>query len=174
MSHGHGHDHGGAALTPVEDHLAEILATVRPLAPTELSLGDVHGLVLAEDVSAVSQLPSFDNSGMDGYAVRIDDVAAASEENPVTLPVTGEIAAGDTGAYALQPGAAIKIMTGAMLPHGAEAVVPVEWTDGGSARVTIKARAEYGHAVRLAGEDAKAGEVLVTAGTLLRPMHIAV
>jgi len=172
--HGHGHDHGSADLMPVEDHLAEILATVRPLAPTELSLGDVHGLVLAEDVSAVSQLPSFDNSGMDGYAVRIDDVAAATEQNPVTLPVTGEIAAGDTGAYALQPGAAIKIMTGAMLPHGAEAVVPVEWTDGGSARVTIKARAEYGNAVRLAGEDAKAGEVLVTAGTLLRPMHVAV
>jgi molybdopterin molybdotransferase len=65
-------------------------------------------------------------------------------------------------------------MTGAMLPHGAEAVVPVEWTDGGSARVSIRAGAEYGNAVRLAGEDAKAGEVLVTAGTRLRPMHVAV
>jgi len=161
-------------LTPVEEHLAEILATVTPLAPTELSLGDVHGLVLAEDISTVGPLPSFDNSGMDGYAVRVEDVAAATEENPVTLPVTAEIAAGDTGAYALQPGTAIKIMTGAMLPHGAEAVVPVEWTDGGSARVTIKTGTDYGNAVRLAGEDAKAGEVLVTAGTLLKPMHIAV
>jgi molybdopterin molybdotransferase len=65
-------------------------------------------------------------------------------------------------------------MTGAMLPHGAEAVVPVEWTDGGSARVSIRAGAAYGNAVRLAGEDAKAGEVLVTAGTRLRPMHVAV
>ena len=65
-------------------------------------------------------------------------------------------------------------MTGAMLPHGAEAVVPVEWTDGGRARVSIRAGAEYGNAVRLAGEDAKAGEVLVTAGTRLRPMHVAV
>jgi molybdopterin molybdotransferase len=174
VSHGHGHGHGGGALTPVEEHLAEILATVTPLAPTELSLGDVHGLVLAEDVSTAGPLPSFDNSGMDGYAVRVEDVAAATEENPVTLPVTAEIAAGDTGAYALQPGTAIKIMTGAMLPHGAEAVVPVEWTDGGSARVTIKAGAEYGNAVRLAGEDAKAGEVLVAAGTWLKPMHIAV
>ena len=177
MTHGHGghgHGHGNEPLTPVEEHLAEILATVTPLAPAELSLGDVHGLVLAEDVSTAGPLPSFDNSGMDGYAVRVADVAAATEENPVTLPVTAEIAAGDTGAYALQPGTAIKIMTGAMLPHGAEAVVPVEWTDGGSARVTIRAGADYGSAVRLAGEDAKAGEVLVTAGTLLRPMHIAV
>jgi molybdopterin molybdotransferase len=170
----HGHGHGDGPLTPVEDHLAEILATITPLAPTELSLGDVHGLVLAEDVSTAGPLPSFDNSGMDGYAVLVADVAAATAENPVTLPVTGEVAAGDTGAYALQPGTAIKIMTGAMLPHGAEAVVPVEWTDGGSVRVTIRGPAEYGNAVRLAGEDAKAGEVLVTAGTLLRPMHIAV
>ena len=161
-------------LTPVEEHLAEILATITPLTPTELGLDDIGGLVLAEDVSAVSALPSFDNSGMDGYAVRVEDVAAATEEKPVTLPVTAEVAAGDTGAYALQPGTAIKIMTGAMLPHSAEAVVPVEWTDGGSARVSIRAGAAYGNAVRLAGEDAKAGEVLVTAGTRLRPMHVAV
>jgi molybdopterin molybdotransferase len=161
-------------LTPVEEHLAEILATITPLTPTALGLDDIGGLVLAEDVSAVSALPSFDNSGMDGYAVRVEDVAAATEETPATLPVTAEVAAGDTGAYALQPGTAIKIMTGAMLPHGAEAVVPVEWTDGGSARVSIRAGAAYGNAVRLAGEDAKAGEVLVTAGTRLRPMHVAV
>ena len=161
-------------LTPVEEHLAEILATITPLTPTELGLNDIGGLVLAEDVSAASALPSFDNSGMDGYAVRVEDVASATEEKPVTLPVTAEVAAGDTGAYALQPGTAIKIMTGAMLPRGAEAVVPVEWTDGGSARVSIRAGAEYGNSVRLAGEDAKAGEVLVTAGTRLRPMHVAV
>jgi molybdopterin molybdotransferase len=164
----------GKALTSVEAHLAEILGTIRPLAPTELSLGDVLGLVLAEDVAAASALPSFDNSAMDGYAVHVEDVAAATEENPVTLPVVAEVAAGDTGAYALSPGTSIRIMTGAMLPHGTEAIVPVEWTDGGSTRVTIRAKAEYGNAVRLAGGDAKAGEVLVTAGTRLRPMHIAV
>ncbi len=164
----------GEELTPVEDHLAEILGTITPLTPTKLGLSDVYGLVLAEDVSTAGPLPSFDNSGMDGYAVRVEDVAGATEENPVTLPVTDEVAAGDTGAYALQPGTAIKIMTGAMVPHGAEAVVPVEWTDGGSARVSIRARAGHGSAIRLAGEDAKAGEVLVTAGTRLRPMHVAV
>jgi len=170
VTHGQGHE----PLTPVEDHLAEILGTITPLTPTELSLSDVYGLVLAEDVSTAGPLPSFDNSGMDGYAVRVADVAGATEEKPVTLPVTDEVAAGDTGAYALQPGTAIKIMTGAMLPRGAEAVVPVEWTDGGRARVSIRARAEHGSAIRLAGEDAKADEVLVTAGTRLRPMHVAV
>ncbi len=161
-------------LTSVEEHLAEIHGTISPLAPTELSLGDVHGLVLAEDVAAGSALPSFDNSAMDGYAVRVEDVAAASAENPVTLPVVAEVAAGDTGSYVLQPGTSIRIMTGAMLPRRTEAVVPVEWTDGGGARVTIRAKAEYGNAVRLAGGDAKAGQVLVTAGTRLRPMHVAV
>jgi molybdopterin molybdotransferase len=166
--------HEGEPLTSIEEHVADILATIRPLAPTELSLGDAHGLVLAEDVAASSPLPSFDNSAMDGYAVRVEDVAAASQDSPVTLPVVGEVAAGDTGAYALPPGTSIKIMTGAMLPHGTEAVVPVEWTDGGRARVTIRAKADFGASVRLAGGDAKAGEVLVTAGTRLHPMHIAV
>jgi molybdopterin molybdotransferase len=162
------------ALTSVEAHLAEILRTVRPLAPTQLSLSDAHGLVLAEDVTATVPLPSFDNSSMDGYAVRVEDVAAASEQTPVILPVVAEVAAGDTGAYALPPGASIRIMTGAMLPHGTGAVVPVEWTDGGTARVTIYGRAEAGHALRLTGDDAKAGDILVAAGTRLRPMHIAV
>ena len=164
----------GESLTSVEDHLAGILATISPLAPTALGINDAYGLVLAEDVAAASPLPSFDNSAMDGYAVRVQDVAAASEENPVTLPVVAEVAAGDTGAYALQQGTSIRIMTGAMLPHGTEAVVPVEWTDGGQARVAIRMKADVGQAVRLAGGDAKAGEVLVTAGTMLRPMHIAV
>jgi molybdopterin molybdotransferase len=175
VTHGHGHGHGPATdLMSVETHLADILGTVRPLAPTELSLADAHGLVLAEDVAASTDLPSFDNSAMDGYAVRLEDVADAGEDYPVTLPVVGEVAAGDTGAYALQPGTAIRIMTGAMVPHGTEAVIPVEWTDGGTARVTVRTSPEPGNAIRLAGGDARAGEVLVSAGTRLRPMHIAV
>jgi molybdopterin molybdotransferase len=174
MTDTHTHVVEGESLTSVEEHLAGILATIRPLVPTELGINDAYGLVLAEDVAAASPLPSFDNSAMDGYAVRVADVAAASRENPVTLPVVAEVAAGDTGAYALQPGTSIRIMTGAMLPHGTEAVVPVEWTDGGQSRVAIRAPADFGHSVRLAGGDAKAGEVLVTKGTRLRPMHIAV
>jgi molybdopterin molybdotransferase len=164
----------GDSLTSVEAHLADILRTIRPLAPTELSLTDAHGLVLAEDVAASTALPSFDNSAMDGYAVRVADVAAASKDTPVTLPVVAEVAAGDIGAYSLPAGTSIRIMTGAMLPHGTEAIVPVEWTDGGTARVTIFGKPQYGNSVRLAGGDAKAGEVLVSRGTRLRPMHIAV
>jgi molybdopterin molybdotransferase len=160
-------------MTSVEDHLADILATIRPLAPTELGLPEAEGLVLAEDVTAAQPLPSFDNSAMDGYAVHAEDIAAATERNPVTLPVVGEIAAGDTGAYALQAGTAIRIMTGAMLPHGTGLVVPVEWTDAGTARVSIRQKADAGHAIRLAGDDAKAGDVLVPRGTRLKPMHIA-
>jgi molybdopterin molybdotransferase len=161
-------------LTSVESHLADILATIRPLPPTELLLSDAEGLVLAEDVATTYPLPSFDNSAMDGYAVHAEDIATASDQAPVTLPVVGEIAAGDTGAYALQHGTAIRIMTGAMLPHGTELVVPVEWTDSGTSRVAIRLKAEPGHAIRLAGDDAKAGEVLVPSGTRLKPMHIAV
>ena len=170
----HTHAAAGESLTSVETHLAEILSTIRPLAPTELSVAEALGLVLAEDVTASLPLPSFDNSAMDGYAVRVEDVASASEENPVTLPVVSEVAAGDTGAYALPAGTSIRIMTGAMLPRGTEAVVPVEWTDGGRARVTIRGKAEPGHAIRLAGDDAQVGQVLVSTGTRLRPMHIAV
>jgi molybdopterin molybdotransferase len=163
-----------AALISVESHLADILSTIRPLAPIEVSLTEAHGLVLAEDVATSHPLPSFDNSAMDGYAVRVQDIASASQDSPVTLPVVGEVAAGDTGAYSLPEGTAIRIMTGAMLPYGTEAVVPVEWTDGGTARVTVRAQADFGNAMRLAGGDAKAGEVLISEGTRLRPMHIAV
>ena len=165
-------------MTSVETHLAEILDTIRPLPPTRLGLTEAEGLVLADDVVTANPLPSFDNSAMDGYAVHAEDLAAASEQAPVTLPVVGEIAAGDTGAYALQQGTAIRIMTGAMLPHGTELVIPVEWTDAASsgkhsARVAIRLKAEPGHAIRLAGGDAKAGELLVARGTRLKPMHIA-
>jgi molybdopterin molybdotransferase len=113
-------------LTSVETHLAEILATIAALPPTRLGLTEAEGLVLAEDVTATQPLPSFDNSAMDGYAVHAADIATASEQTPVVLPVVGEITAGDTGAYALAAGSAIRIMTGAMLPHGAELVIPVD------------------------------------------------
>jgi molybdopterin molybdotransferase len=160
-------------LTSVETHLAEILDSIRPLPPIELSLPEAENLVLAEDVTAAHPLPSFDNSAMDGYAVLAGDVGTASAEHPVTLPVVAEIAAGDTGAYAMNPGTAIRIMTGAMLPNGAELVIPVEWTDGGTSRVTIHTGAGADHAIRRAGDDAKPGDVLVPGGTRLKPMHIA-
>jgi len=158
----------------VDAYQSEILSAITPLAPVRLELAAAEGCVLAEDVTAAVALPSFDNSSMDGYAVHARDVAGASRESPAVLRVSGEIAAGDVGAYRLAPGMAIKIMTGAQLPAGADAVVPVEWTDGGSAEVAVYQPARPGNAVRYVGGDAAEGETLLTAGTRLRPMQIAV
>lgn len=154
-------------LVPVEEHLAQILDAVGPLSPLDLTLADAHGCVLAEDIGAGFPLPPFDNSAMDGYAVRADDIAAASEAQPVTLPVVGDIAAGSSGPYTVQPGLCVRIMTGAPLPAGADTVVPVEWTDGGVAQVSITRSAAAGAHIRRAGEDATAGTTVLTAGTHL-------
>jgi molybdopterin molybdotransferase len=162
------------SLSSVEAYQSAILAAIAPLAPASLELAAAEGCVLAEDVTAAVALPSFDNSSMDGYAVHAADVAGASQESPATLRVTGEIAAGDTGVYRLVEGTAIKIMTGAQLPAGADAVVPVEWTDDGIAQVRVYRPAESGNAVRYAGGDAAEGETLLSAGTRLRPMQVAV
>ena len=163
-----------SSMTPVDDYQSQVLAAIRALPPAQLALADAEGCVLAEDVAAAAALPSFDNSSMDGYAVLAADTAGASAQAPVTLPVTGEIAAGDTGAFRLLPGTAIRIMTGAQLPVGADSVIPVELTDGGDARVQIRGAATPGGHVRYAGGDARQGEVLLPAGTRLKPMHIAV
>ena len=167
------HDDEGT-LTPVGVYQSEILAAIRALPPAELPLADAEGCVLAEDVLAAVALPSFDNSSMDGYAVQASDTSHSSERTPATLRVTGEIAAGDTGAYELIPGTGIRIMTGARMPAGADAVVPVEWTDGGIAQVAIYRQAASGNAVRYAGEDAREGETLLSAGVRMRPMQVAV
>src|SRR5215469_17955008 len=156
----------------VETYLADIVAEIRPLPSRELALADALGAVLTEDVTARYPLPSFDNSAMDGYAVRAGDVATAGEGNPVLLPVAGEIAAGDTGRHDLVPGSVIPIMTGAPMPAGADAVVPVELTDGGAERVAIRQAVEAGHAVRLTGGDAQPGDLLLTAGTRLGAVHL--
>ncbi|MGP4090325.1 gephyrin-like molybdotransferase Glp, partial [Streptomyces sp. KR55] len=122
-----GQDH----LWSVDEHLEDILETVRPLEPIELQLLDAQGCVLVEDVTVPVSLPPFDNSSMDGYAVRVGDVADASEEFPAVLEVIGDVAAGQADLLQVGPGQAARIMTGAPLPPGAETVVPVEWTDGG-------------------------------------------
>jgi molybdopterin molybdotransferase len=163
-----------STLISVDVHLAAIHGTIRPLQPAEYGLAEAEGLVLAEDVRAAVPLPYFDNAAMDGYAVIASDISKASERAPVTLPVTGSVAAGDTGAYGLAEGTAFRVTTGAQLPAGADAVIPVEWTDGGELRVAIEQAASLGHAVRRAGEDAREGEVLLTTGMRLRPMQIAV
>lgn len=155
------------SLKPVEAHLHDILAVVEPLSPLDLTLLDAHGCALAEDVDSAFPLPPFDNSAMDGYAVRSSDVSMATAATPVTLPVVGDIAAGSSGPYSVQPGLCVRIMTGAPMPVGADTVVPVEWTDGGIAQVTIRRPAEPGRNVRRAGEDATAGATVLRAGTHL-------
>lgn len=148
----------------VEQHTADVLDLAKVLEPIESDLLQAHGSVLAEPVTSSVSLPRFDNSAMDGYAVRVADVASATEEEPVVLPVVADIAAGDPSAYALREGLCARIMTGAPMPAHAQAVVPVEWTDGGVARVAIHRPVRHAEAVRRAGEDIEAGSVILRAG----------
>ena len=157
----------------VEEHFSRIVATVRRLPSIGLNLLDAQGCVLAQDVTSEVPLPGFTNSAMDGYAVHAADLAAASEEAPVTLPVVHDIPAGNTQALSLAPGQSMRIMTGAPMPHGADSVVPVERTDGGLAKVTISAPVSVGDSVRQAGEDVCAGDLVLRDGTRLGPRQIA-
>ena len=159
-------------LVPIEEHLGDILAATRPLTPARLGLEEAEGGVLAEDAAALRPLPSFDNSGMDGYAVHASDVAGAAPGAPVTLPVADEIPAGDTRTVTVAPGTSARIMTGALMPAGADAVVPVEWTDGGVKRVAISQPAPAGNAIRRRGGDVAEGDVMVAAGALLGAVQI--
>ncbi|MFB7246070.1 molybdopterin molybdenumtransferase MoeA [Streptomyces populi] len=178
-------------LWSVDEHLEDVLTTVRPLEPIELQLLDAQGCVLVEDVTVPVSLPPFDNSSMDGYAVRVADVAGASEEFPAVLTVVGDVAAGQADQPHVGPGQAARIMTGAPLPPGAEAVVPVEWTDGGlgegpvsgmrahsaspegsRGQVHVHRPAEARAHVRAMGSDVKAGDRALEAGTLLGPPQI--
>ena len=156
----------------VAEHLATVLDGIGALSPLELTLLDAHGCVLAEDVAATHPLPPFDNSAMDGYAVRAADIAGATESTPVTLPVVGDIAAGSVTPYSVQPGLCVRIMTGAPLPPGADAVVPQEWTDEGLAQVSIRAAAGVGAHIRRAGEDVAPGTTVLTAGAHLGATQI--
>ncbi|HEV7146012.1 MAG TPA: gephyrin-like molybdotransferase Glp [Pedococcus sp.] len=157
----------------VEQHLDRILKTVKVIRPFEQGVLGAQGCVLADDVTARGSLPGFTNSAMDGYAVYAADVASASEDSPVVLPVVTDIAAGNTKPLSLAPGQSMRIMTGAPLPHGANAIVPVEATDGGVARVSITSRSVLGQHVREEGEDVEAGRVILRRGTLLGPGQIA-
>ncbi|QNE76834.1 molybdopterin molybdenumtransferase MoeA [Streptomyces finlayi] len=178
----------------VDEHLDDILGSVKPLEPIELQLPDAQGCVLVEDVMVEVALPPFDNSSMDGYAVRIADVEGASQEFPAVLTVIGDIAAGSdglTGDQIVGPGQAARIMTGAPLPEGAEAVVPVEWTDGGtgegpastmrahsdapegaSGEVRVHRSVEARAHVRARGSDVQPGDLALRAGSVVGPPQI--
>ncbi|MEO3765584.1 gephyrin-like molybdotransferase Glp [Streptomyces sp. B8F3] len=180
-----------AGVWSVDEHIDDILRQIRPLEPLEMQLLDAQGCVLVEDVAAAVALPPFDNSSMDGYAVRTVDVEGASDEFPAVLRVVGDVPAGGGELPHVGAGEAARIMTGAPLPPGTQAVVPVEWTDGGTGRgrvdamrphsespagaggaVRIYEPADTGRYVRTRGSDVLAGDLVLRAGTVLGPTQI--
>src|SRR5258708_38755159 len=132
-------DNGG--VRSVAEHQQAVQEMIRARPAVVVSLIAAQGLALADDVVARMSLPVFDNSAMDGYAVRAEDTSGATPEHPVLLPVAEDIPAGRTDELMLQPGTAHRIMTGAPVPAGATAIVPVEATDGGVQSVAIRQHA---------------------------------
>lgn len=163
-----------SVLRDVDDYCRDILDGITPLAPLELPIGAAHGCVLAADVSAPWPLPSFDNSAMDGYAVRAQDVAAATAAGPVELTVIDDVPAGFRSVETVSAGQAVRIMTGAPMPDGADAVVPVEATDGGTPVVAVMSPVGVGAHVRRAAEDVVAGETILRAGTVIGARQAAI
>jgi molybdopterin molybdotransferase len=171
---GHGRAEVSTAdeLISVEEHLTAILGSLPVPEPIELRLMDALGLVLAEDVSSEVTLPAFENAAMDGYAVVAVDIADATVDQPVLLPVVGEVLAGADSLPTVSPGRVVRIMTGAPLPPGADAVVPVETTSGGQGQVAFHRAFEAGSHVRRPGEDLFPGQPLVAAGRRLSPPDV--
>jgi len=151
----------------VGEHQSVIAELITRPEAVVVPLEQAVGRVLAQDLVAARPLPAFDNSAMDGYAVRAADIACAAESSPVTLPVAEDIPAGRVDGPALKAGTAHRIMTGAPIPDGADAVVQAEATDGGTTTVAINAARTAGTHVRTAGEDVQAGETVLCAGAVL-------
>jgi len=159
-----------------------LLAACPPREPALLDSAGADGCVLAADVTAPGNVPPFDNSSVDGYAVRAADVAGAGPASPVRLDVLGSVLAGSVADRPVGPGQTWKVMTGAPLPEGADAVVMVERTSatrteqlgGAGDRVEVLAEVAAGAGIRRAGSDVRAGELVLAAGTVLRPAHLGV
>lgn len=161
-------------MSTVAEAQRRILDMVTPLGTESVALDDALGRVLAAPIVSSRTLPPFDNSGMDGYAVRMRDVAAASEASPVVLQVEGESRAGERPDAHLREGTAMRIMTGAPVPAGADAVVRFEDTDSGRETVSIRVAVKVGENMRSAGEDMHPGEVVLATGRRLRSADLAV
>ncbi len=157
----------------VEEHVRRILDTVRALPTADVPVEQAQDCVLAEDIISPLDLPGFDNSAMDGYAVKVADLVGATEDSPVTLPVVGDIAAGSTDRARLVAGQTVRIMTGAPIPDGAEAVIPVEQTDHGVVRVQLRSEVKAGQHVRPVGGDVHRGDLVLEAGGVIGPAQVA-
>lgn len=167
----------GTSPITVEQALEAILSHFAPLEAERVPLHAALGRVLAEDVFAEEDLPPFPNAAMDGYAVQSADVAEAHRDAPARLQVIGEVAAGQEATVAVQPGTAVRVMTGAPLPAGADAVVPLEQTDEAGAAlergwVRVLGAVPAGQHIRRAGEDVRRGERVLERGLRLRPPEI--
>jgi molybdopterin molybdotransferase len=156
----------------VDEALATVLGAVHPLGVERVALVDSLGRVLAQEVRSPRDIPGFDNSAMDGYAVRAADVSSASEAHPVTLSITETVPAGKMPYREVGPGQAARTMTGAPVARGADAIIPVERTRGTGDRVEFLASTEPAAFVRPRGEDIREGEVAMTPGKLLTPADL--
>ena len=163
-----------AAAFTVQEASRRILEGIRAVPTESIPLRDALGRVLAEDVTSPIEHPPWDNSSMDGYAVRAADVVNASAERPIALPVLETIAAGQRPTRRVEPRTASRIMTGAPIPDGADSVIRVEDTDGGIARVEIRDARDAGRNVRPRGEDLQIGALAVARGEVLGPAQIGV
>ncbi|MFE7844073.1 gephyrin-like molybdotransferase Glp [Microbacterium sp. NPDC057407] len=171
-------DGGPDGLIEVGDHLAVVLEATPLVEAATMPLSAARGRTLREAVTAAVDLPVFDNSAMDGFAVRFADVASASTASPATLRVVADLPAGTALDPALAPGEAARIMTGAPLPSDADTIVPFEDTAGGLADsltsvVVLRAPAGSGAHVRRRGDDAAAGDPLLDPGVVLGPLQLA-
>jgi molybdopterin molybdotransferase len=155
-------------MMPYEEALSIVLSHCPTLPTEKVYLLDALGRVLAEDVISEEDRPSFDNSAMDGYAVHWEDIKDA----PVELLVVGEIPAGAEETFELPKGCAVKIFTGAPIPKGTTAVVPVEYTEAKNGKVLIKEAFKEGANIRRKGEELKAGEIVLQKGTILRHYEV--
>ena len=153
--------------------LERVLGALGMVDREEIALADAAGRVLTADVRSDVMLPPWDNAGMDGYAVRAADIAGASAERPVTLPVTGTIAAGERAGSEVGAGEAMRIMTGAPVPNGADSVVRIEDTDRGTGKVRVMSARDARRNVRPRGEDVAADSVIAERGTRVAASMLA-
>src|SRR5580765_972333 len=151
----------------VTEQLDLVLTSARTPPPVRVAISEAQGLLCAEQVVAQAALPAFDQAAVDGYAVRSVDTVDASVQNPLTLPVVGEIAAGARMAHRLQPHQTVYVATGAPLPTIADAVVPRSSAQGTAARVTVAQTFSSGDFVRRTGEDVQPGDVAVRSGAFI-------
>jgi molybdopterin molybdotransferase len=161
-------------LIPVSDHQHTITTLLSPTAVRDVALAECLGLAIARDLPTPVPLPPFDNSAMDGYALRSEDVTTATEDTPVELPVAEDIPAGRTDTPPLLAGTTHRIMTGAPVPSGANTIVPVERTDGGTHTVRVYTPQKPNMHVRRLGEDVEADAVVLTAGTSLGAAQLGI